>query len=101
MRLMDQARRAQLGQDFCSAPRHFWIIGGDAYIKSLALSDSGVERAHRFFERSVRIWTVAVEDVDVIQPHALERLIETGEHVFTRAPFPVRTGPHVVACFGG
>ena len=68
---------------------------------SLALSDGGVERTHCLFERSFRVGTVAVEDIHIIEPHALEGCIQAGKHIFARAPFAIGTGPHIVACFRG
>jgi hypothetical protein len=44
---------------------------------------------------------VRVEDVDVLQPHPREALVERGEQVLARAPLAVRAGPHVVAGLGG
>src|SRR5579859_5367537 len=40
-----------------------------------------------------------IEDIDVIEAHALQALIETREYVFTRATaLTVRTRPHVPTC---
>ena len=44
---------------------------------------------------------MGVEDVDVLQAHALEALVEAGEQVFARSPFAIGPGPHVVAGLGG
>ena len=88
-------------QDLRCAPRLFRIVRGDAHVKSLALPDGGVECAHRFFERRFGVGTMAVEDVHVIEPHALEGLVEAGEQIFARTPFAIRTGPHVPACLCG
>ena len=42
-----------------------------------------------------------VEDVDVLQAHALQALVEARQQVLARAPVAVRSRPHVVAGFGG
>ncbi len=42
-----------------------------------------------------------VEDIDVVEAHALERLVQAGDEVFARAEIAVRTGPHAVAGLGG
>ena len=60
-------------------------------------ADGGVERAHRLLERRLGIEAVRVEDVDVVEPHPRERLVERCEQVLARAPLAVRPGPHVVA----
>jgi hypothetical protein len=33
----------------------------------------------------------------MVEPHALEALIEAGEQILARAPFAVGAGPHIVA----
>ena len=100
-RLVDQQRRAQLAQD----PRRLFgartRVGRDAGVQRLALPHRGVERAERFLERRVRIEPVRVEDVDVVEPHALQALVEAREQVLARAPLAVRARPHVVAGLGG
>ena len=40
---------------------------------------------------------VVVEDVDVIQPQALQALVEAGEQVLARSQVAVGAGPHVPA----
>ncbi len=43
-----------------------------------------------------------IEDIDVVESHAPQALIETGQHIFARAAaLPVRPGPHVPAGLGG
>ena len=41
-----------------------------------------------------------VEDINILQTHALEALIETRDQIFARAPVAVRAVPHGVAGFG-
>ncbi len=69
----------------------------DAGVERLALAHGGVEGAHRLLERRVRVEAVRVEDVDVVEPHPLQALIEAREQVLARAELAVRAGPHVVA----
>ena len=38
--------------------------------------DRGRERAHGLLERRLGIEAVRIEDVDVVEPHALEALVE-------------------------
>ena len=76
------------------------IVGGDADIERLALAHGGVERAHRLLERRLRIDAVRIEDVDIVEPHALQALVEAGEQIFAAAPFAIGARPHVVAGLG-
>ena len=69
-------------------------------VERLALPDGRVERAHRLLERRLGVEAVRVEDVDVLEAHPLQRLVEAREHVLARAPLAVRAGPHVVAGLG-
>ena len=59
------------------------------------------QRAHGLFERGVGIVAVRIEDIDVIETHALERLIQAGQQVFATAEFAIGAGPHAVAGLGG
>ncbi len=73
----------------------------DPDIEGAAAAHGKIERPHRLFERSLRVRAVVVENVHVIQPHALEALVEAGDQVLARAPIAVRPGPHVPPGFGG
>ena len=82
------------------------VFGGgvrrDAGVQRLALPDRVVERHHRLLDRGVGVEAVAVEDVDVLQAHPRQRLVERGEDVLPRAAaLAVRAGPHVPAGLGG
>ena len=79
-------------------------LGGvrrDPGVQRLALAHRGVERAHRLLERRLGVDAVGVEDVDVVEAHAPEALIEARQQVLARAPVPVGPGPHVVAGLAG
>src|SRR3954452_11923878 len=54
------------------------------------------ERAHRLLERSRRIDPVRVEDIDIVEAHAPQALVETREQIFARAAVAIGTWPHVV-----
>ena len=99
-RLVDEQRRPELAQDRGRLARLLRRVRRDAGVERLALPHRGVERAHRLLERRVRVEAVRVEDVDVVEPHALEALVEAREQVLARAPVAVRAGPHVVAGLG-
>ena len=53
------------------------------------------------FERSVGIVAVAVEEIDIVEVHAAQTLVERRDEVLARAPVAVGAGPHVVASLGG
>ena len=40
---------------------------------------------------------MAIEYVNILQPHSSQALVEAGNEVFSRSPFSVRSGPHQVA----
>ena len=69
-------------------------------VARLALADRGVERAHRLLERRLRVEAMRIEDVDVIEAHPLEALLEAREQVLARAPLAVGAGPLVIAGLG-
>ena len=59
------------------------------------------ERPHRFLQRGYWIHPVAVEDIDILKSHPIQRLIERGEEIFPGAPVTIGAGPHGVAGLGG
>jgi hypothetical protein len=95
--LVDQQRRPELAQDAGGLARLGGGVGRDPDVERLALPHRGVQSAHRLLERRVGVEPVRVEDVDVLEPHALEALFEARQQVLPRAPLPVGPGPHVVA----
>ncbi|OPZ49786.1 MAG: hypothetical protein BWY91_02983 [bacterium ADurb.BinA028] len=100
-RLVNQQGSAQLAQDLDRLSGARTGVAGDTGIQGLALTHRAVQRAHGLLQRSVGVEAVAVEDVDVVDPHPLQRLIQRGQEVFAgAAALPVGPGPHVVAGFG-
>ena len=97
---MNQAGRAEVAQDGGGLACLLGRVGGDAGVERAPRTHGVIERHHRFFERRVGIGAVAVEDVHVLQPHALEALVEAGDQILARPPLAIRPGPHVVARFG-
>ena len=95
--LVDQQRRAQVAQDRGGLARLLRRVRGDADVERLALPYRRVERSHRLLERRLGVETMRVEDVDVLETHAREALVEAREQVLARSPFAVRARPHVVA----
>ncbi len=59
------------------------------------------ERPHGFLKGRLRIDAVGIEDVDIIEPHALERLVQAGDQIFAAsADVAIGAGPHVPARLG-
>ena len=54
----------------------------------------------RLLEGRVGIEVVVVEDVDVVEAHAGEALVQAGQEVLAGTEVAVGTGPHVPACLG-
>src|ERR1035437_2633653 len=100
-RLVNEERRAERAKD-----RHRLLgarrrVRGDSHVECLPGADGAVERSHGLFERSVGIGSVRVEDVDVVEAHPAQALVQAGCEVLARPPLAVRSGPHVVTGFGG
>ena len=101
LRLMNQAGGPERFEDVHRLARLLRRIVGNAGVECLSAPHDLVERAHRLFEGRIRVGTVRVEDVHVLQPHALQALVDARDHVLARSPFAVRAGPHQVAGFRG
>ena len=99
--LGDQQRRAELtaGSSPPAAVRSR-AVRGDARVQRTTRAHRGVQRAHRLLQRRVRVEPMGVEDVDVVQAHPRQRLVQRRQQVLARAPLAVRSGPHVVAGLG-
>ena len=95
--LVDQERRAERVEDLVRLARLLGRVRRDADVERLPLPHGGVERAHRLLERRLGVEAVRVEDVDVVEAHPREALVEACEQVLARSPLAVRAGPHVVA----
>ena len=100
-RLVDDERRAELAQDLVRLACLRSGVGRDADVERFPLPHGGVEGVHRLLERRLRVEAMRVEDVDVVEAHARERLVERREHVLARAPLAVGARPHVVPRLGG
>ena len=58
------------------------------------------ESAYGLLEWSFRIGAVAVKNIHIIEPKALETLVQAGEQRFSGTPLAVRTRPHAVTGLG-
>ena len=100
-RLMDEHRRAELPERIDGNARLLGAVIGDADVERLAAAHDLVKRAHRLLDGGIRIGAVVVEDVDIVEVHAPEALVEAGDQVFPAAPVAVGARPHVIARLGG
>ena len=94
---MDEEWRSQVAEDGDRLFRSPGRVGGDADVERFTLAHGGIERAHRLFQRGLGIEAVRIEDVDVLEAHPLQALVEARQQVLSRAPDAVRPRPHVVA----
>ena len=99
--LMNEERDALLVENLCGFDGELGAVGGDADVEGFALVDGLDECAHGFFERDVGCGAMGVEDVDVVETHAVEAVVERGEEIFARAADAVGAGPHVPTGLGG
>ena len=44
---------------------------------------------------------MVVENINVLEAHALQALIEAGQQILARSQISIGAGPHVIAGFGG
>ena len=96
-RLVDQEWRSEIAEDRSRLARVLRRVRRDPGVQRLTGSHGGVERAHRLLERRVGVEAMRVEDVDVVEPHPREALVEAREEVLARAVVAIRSRPHVVA----
>ena len=100
-RLMNEQRDAHLLENACGFARTVRIVRRDADVERFALVHGRGERADGFFERAVLPRTVRVEDVDVVEAHAAEAIVERREEILARGANAVGARPHVPAGLGG
>ena len=91
--LMDGERRAETTGDLHRFLRAVHRVRRDAGVERLARAHRGVKGADRLLERGVRVEAVRVEDVDVVEAHAPERLVEARQKVLARAEVAVGPRP--------
>src|SRR5579863_8323611 len=92
---------AHLLEDLRSLTCAFGTVGGNTHIESLALLYGGNEGAHRFLKWAILPGPVRVEDVNIIEAHAPQAIVERSEQVFARGTDAIRAGPHVIASLAG
>ena len=97
---MDEQRRAQVPQQLDRLLGPAGTVGGDTDVARLARSDGGVERPDGLLERGLGVEAVRVEDVDVVEAHAPQALVEAAQQILARTVIAVGPRPHVVAGLG-
>ncbi len=98
---MDQQGGAQVAHDRRRAGRLLRRVRRDTGVQRLARADGPVQRAHGLLQRRVRVGAVVVEDVDVLQAHPPQGLVEAGGEVLARAEVAVGAVPHRPTGLGG
>ena len=53
-----------------------------------------------FLEWGIRVVAMTVEEIHIVQIHALETLVEARHQILARAPIAVRTFPHIISRLG-
>lgn len=97
--LVHHAGRAEVAENRASPGGVGGIIIRDGG-EGLTRADRLGERTHGFFYRGVRVAPVTIEDVDVREPHPLQRLVQGSQQVFARAKVAMRAWPHGIARLG-
>ena len=98
---MDDAGRTEVAEDGASAGGVLGVVVRNGRVEGLPRTDRMGEGPHGFFHWGVRVAAVTVENIDVRQPQALQRLVQRGQQVFTRTEVTMRAGPHRVTRLGG
>jgi hypothetical protein len=92
--------QAKLASNGGRLPRPLGGIGRDPHVTTLPRSHRSVERPDGLLQRSLRVESVRVEDVDIVQIEPIQRSVEAGQEILPRAQLTVRTRPHVPASLG-
>jgi len=80
---VDQAGRTQISQNRRGLAGLFRAVRGNAHVQGAPAANGKIECRHSFFEGCVRVWAMAVENIHIFQPHALETLVEAGNHLLS------------------
>ena len=79
---MNDAGGAEVVKDFHRFSRLGERIVREADVQRFTLADKMIERAHRFRQRCLRVRAVMIKNIDILQPHAPQALVQTGHQVF-------------------
>ena len=99
--LVDNKRCPQLLEQFCCRNGLLLIVVGNSHIQCLTGSDNAIQCTNGLLQRCIWIRSVMVEDIHIIQSHALQALIQAGYQILFAAPVAIRAGPHIITGFRG
>ena len=88
----------QFFQDICGAFHCLTIIVGNSNIQCLSASDDLCQSLHGLLKRSLRIHSVMIEDIYIIQAKTFQALVKTGDQILAASPVSIRSRPHIIAC---
>ncbi|CAB4585633.1 unannotated protein [freshwater metagenome] len=94
---MDEERDSHVLQDGVCSSSLILVVVRDSRIQRSARVHSCGESTHGFFKWRVWVESVRIEDVDVVETHSGEALVERGEQILARTPLAVGAGPHIEA----
>lgn len=77
------------------------VAGGNPGIECLARTHDPVKRLHGFRQRCIWIEAVRIEDVEIVEPGALQALVAGGDKILGTAHLTVGSRPHPVTRLGG
>ena len=86
----------QFLQNICGAFHCLTIIVGNSNIQCLSASDDLCQSLHGLLKWSLRIHSVMIEDIYIIQAKTFQALVKTGDQILTASPVSIRSRPHVV-----
>ena len=98
--LEDEQRTVALLQILIGELQCLQWPSADAEIECLALLHDVYHCLEGFLEWGIRVVAMAVEEVHIVQIHALEALVEARHQILARAPVAVRTFPHIISRLG-
>ena len=96
--LINDKRTVQFFQNICGAFHCLTIVVGDSNIQCLSASDNLCQSLHSLLQRSLRIHSVMIENIYIIQAKTFQALVKTGDQILTASPVSIRSRPHIIAC---
>ena len=99
--LVDDERYMQLVQNGRSLFQRRAVVVGQTGVQCLAAAHGLRQCAHRLLQRGVGVHAVVVENIHIVQPHALQAPVQAGQQVLAAAPVAVGAVPHQVTGLGG
>ncbi len=91
----------QLFQDSRRPRCRLAVVIGDAGVQRLTLLHGRSQRAHGLLQRGLRVHPMGIKNIEILQPGALEALVQAGQQILAAAEIPVRAGPHGISRFAG